>query len=61
MTIRYVTGETVDHPIYRVICIGNNHHPSKKMKENKNELQFQSQIQENMSGSECSAYEKETV
>ena len=61
VTIRHSTGETVDHPIYRVICIGDNLRPSKKRKKNKNESQLQSQIQDNMSGSDCSAYEKDTV
>ena len=61
VTIRHSNGETVDHPIYRVICIGDNLRPSKKMKKNKNESQLQFQIQDNMSFSDCSAYEKDTV
>ena len=61
VTIRHSNGETVDQPIHRVICIGDNLPPSKKVKKNKNESQLQSQIQDNMSVSDCSAYEKDTV
>ena len=61
VTIRHSTGETVHHPIYRVICIGDNLPSSKKIKKKKNESHIQSQIQDNMSVSDCSAYEKDTV